>query len=498
MTAVEDIQTGAAAARTPAVTSTPSAGGAPAGARMTTRAKLILAVLCAAQFAIALDFSILNIALPTLGRDLGIGEASLQWGVTAFALPSGGMLLLFGRLADLLGRKRLFLTGLSVFAAASLAATLAPNAAVFLGSRAVQGVGAAIVVPAGMALLTTSFAEGPQRDRALGVMGTIMSLGFTIGVVLGGVLTQTLGWRSTMALNAVMAVPVLVAAPRLLTESRNADRPRLDLPGAITVTGGLLAVIYALSTASQHGWSSPSVLGTLIAGVLLVVACFVIESRTRQPLIALRVLRLRTVAWGNLGGLVTFAMESALIFLCTLYLQQVRGLTALTSGLIFGALGLGAAFGGVIAPRLVGRFGARWALVGGLATQAVLNAPIVLIGLRGNGGVVLVLMMGTLAAVGHLGAVVSYGINATSGLDNRQQGLATGLVTTAQQIGLTLGVPVLSAIATARIGALKASGHSTTSATLGGIQLGLAVDVLVILATAVAIAFGLRGHGARR
>lgn len=473
-----------------APTGTPATPAAARPPRMSTRAKLTLAVLCAAQFMVALDFSILNVALPTLGHDLGLGEADLQWAVTAFALPSGGFLLLFGRVGDIVGRRRLLLLGLGVFTVASLGATLAPDAALFLTARAVQGLGAAMIVPTGMALLTTSFAEGPQRDRALGVSGMLMSLGFTIGVVLGGVLTQGLGWRSTMALNVVMGALVLAAAPRLLRDSRAAaPRPRLDVPGAITVTGGLLAVIDALSTAARRGLGDPAVLGTLAVGVVLLAAFLVVEARTAQPLVALRMLRRRTVAWGNAGGLVTFSMMSSVVFLCTLYLQQVRGISPLASGLVFGMLGLGAAAGGWLAPRLVARMGAHRLLVAGLAVQAVVTVSFVAVSARA--GVPLLLAGGFVVGLGHASAIVSYGITATSGLPDEEQGLATGLLTTTQQVAVTIGIPILSAVAAARSGRLLAAGRPTALATLGGVRLGLVVDGLVVLAAAALVAAGL-------
>jgi EmrB/QacA subfamily drug resistance transporter len=464
----------------------PAAPAAPT--RMGTRAKLVLFVLCAAQFAVALDFSILNVALPVLGHDLGLGEADLQWAVTAFALPSGGFLLLFGRIADLYGRRRLFLTGLALFTLASVLATVAWGPAPFLAARALQGLGAAVIVPTGLSLLTTSFPEGPQRDRALGISGTLLSLGFTVGMVFGGVLTSALGWRSTMALNVVMGALVLVAAPLLLTEHRPTDRPRLDVPGAVTVTGGLLALIYALSTAAQRGWAHPDVLGTLVAAAALLVTFVVIETRATAPLVSLRVLGRRTVAWGNLGGLTTFAMMSSVIFLSTLYLQQVRGLTPLDSGLLFGVMGLGAAVAGALAPRLVGRLGPRVTLVGGLTLQAACTAALLATGPHGTFAVALLTAAGTVACMGHLCAIVSYGIAATSGLANHEQGLATGLVTTAQQVGLTLGIPILSALAAAHTTALRHTGEASTPAMLSGIHLGLAADAAVVLAVAALVA----------
>ncbi|MFD4631917.1 MFS transporter, partial [Streptomyces sp. NPDC058473] len=326
-------------------TTAPSAQAAPPAPRpqnprLSSRDKLVLFVLCAAQFMVALDFSVLNVALPVLGADLGMSQSALQWAVTAFALPSGGFLLLFGRAGDLFGRRKLFLAGLALFGLASLLATFAWDPASFLAGRALQGVGAAAIVPTGMSLLTTTFPEGPQRDRALGISGTLLSLGFTVGMVLGGVLTDTLGWRSTMGLLTLFALIVLPLAPGLLPESRTPDRPRLDIPGAVTVTGGLLSLIYALSTAAERGFGGADVVVTLVAGVLLLAAFGYVESRAAAPLVSLPMLRRRTVAWGNLGGLVTFSMMSTVVFVLTLYLQEILHLSALRAGLVFGVQGV--------------------------------------------------------------------------------------------------------------------------------------------------------------
>ena len=458
---------------------------------LSARARLVLFLLCAAQFAVALDFSILNIALPTLGHDLHMTQANLQWGMTAFALPSGGFLLLFGRIADQVGRRRIFITGLALFTAASVLATLAWSPEVFLAARALQGLGAAGIVPSGMALLTTTFREGPERDRALGIMGSLMALGFTFGMVLGGVLTQELTWRSTMGLNVLMGVLVLVGAPLLLTESRNERRSRIDVPGAVTVTGGLLALIYGLSTAAQSGFGDGTVIGSLAAAVVLLTAFVVIESRTAEPLVSLRILRRPTVAFGNLGGLVTFSMMSSVVFLGTLYLQQVNGLSPVTTGLVFGVLGVSCAISGNVAPRVVARVGAPRTLVGGLLVQAVLTAALIAIG-HGRAGTWVFMLAGAAAAFGHLSAIVSYSVTATSGLPDEEQGLATGLVTTTQQVGLTIGIPLLSAVASARSAALRSAGHGIADATLGGVRLGLGVDAALVAALAVAVAFGLR------
>ncbi|MEV6250297.1 MFS transporter [Streptomyces sp. NPDC051742] len=445
---------------------------------ITGRTRLILFVLCAAQFMVSLDFSVLNVALPVLGADLGLDQSALQWAVTAFALPSGGFLLLFGRVGDLYGRKKLFLAGLALFGAASLLATFAWNPAAFLTARALQGIGAAAIVPTGMSLLTTTFPEGPLRDRALGISGTLLSLGFTVGMILGGVMTDTLGWRSTMGLLALFSVVVLPLAPGLLPESRTSERPRLDVPGAVTVTGGLLALIYALSTAAERGFGGTDVLVTLVAGIVLLAVFVRVESRHSAPLVSLPMLRRGTVAFGNLGGLVTFSMMSAVVFVLTLYLQETLGLSAFATGLVFGVQGVASVVAGLFASKVIGRIGARRTLVGSLVGQGLLTAA--LIGLGEESGVVLATVAVSLASMCHLGAIISYGLTVTSGVPDEEQGLATGLVTTTQQVGLTVGIPLLGVLAT------------TGGDLYGGVRTVLVLDAAIVLGAAALVALGLR------
>ncbi|MEU6542092.1 MFS transporter [Streptomyces sp. NPDC046859] len=458
---------------------TPSSSPPLGTPRMSRRDKLVLFVLCAAQFMVALDFSVLNVALPVLGADLGMDRSALQWAVTAFALPSGGFLLLFGRIGDLYGRRRLFLTGLGLFAAASVLATLAWDPASFLAGRALQGLGAAVIVPTGMSLLTTTFAEGPARDRALGISGTLMSLGFTIGVVAGGVLTDTLGWRSTMGLLALFALIVLPLAPGLLPESRTPARPHLDVPGAVTVTGGLLSLIYALTTAADHGFARADVLATLVLGAALLTAFAVVESRTPAPLVSLPMLRRRTVAWGNLGGLVTFSMMSTVVFVLTLYLQGILHLSAWETGLVFGAQGIVSVVAGSLTPRFVSRLGARRTLVVSLAGQGVFTGGLLLLDAH-SWSVWLAAAAVSLASMFHLGAIISYGLTVTSGVPDAEQGLATGLVTSTQQVGITVGIPLLGVLAT------------TSGDLLGGTRTVMALDTGIVLAAAALVAVGLR------
>ncbi|WP_175647401.1 MFS transporter [Streptomyces cyaneochromogenes] len=447
--------------------------------RMSTRDKLVLFVLCAAQFMVALDFSVLNVALPVLGTDLGMSQSALQWAVTAFALPSGGFLLLFGRIGDLYGRRKLFLMGLALFAAASVLATFAWDPASFLAGRALQGLGAAVIVPSGMSLLTTTFAEGPARDRALGISGTLMSLGFTIGMVAGGVLTDALGWRSTMGLLAIFALVVLPLAPGLLPESRTPDRPHLDVPGAITVTGGLLSLIYALTTAADHGFARTDVIATLIVGLALLTAFVVVESRTEAPLVSLPMLRRRTVAWGNLGGLVTFSMMSTVVFVLTLYLQEILNLSAWETGLVFGFQGVMSVIAGSLTPRFIGRLGARRTLVVSLAGQGAFIVGLLFLN-ADAWSVWLATAAVSLASMFHLGAIISYGLTVTSGVPDEEQGLATGLVTSTQQIGLTVGIPLLGVLAT------------TADDLLSGTRTVMGLNAAIVLAAAALIALGLR------
>ncbi|MEU1459315.1 MFS transporter [Streptomyces sp. NPDC005727] len=465
---------------TQTTTQAPAPAGEPLGTpRLSARDKLVLFVLCAAQFMVALDFSVLNVALPELGTDLGMSRSALQWAVTAFALPSGGFLLLFGRVGDLYGRRRLFLTGLALFGAASLLATLAWDPASFLTGRALQGLGAAAIVPTGMSLLTTTFPEGPARDRALGISGTLLSLGFTVGMVAGGVLTDAFGWRSTMALLTVFALIVLPLAPGLLPESRTPDRPRLDVPGAVTVTAGLLSLIYALSTAADHGFGRTDVVAGLIAGLLLLALFTAVESRSASPLVSLPMLRRRTVAWGNLGGLVTFSMMSTVIFVLTLYFQETLRLSAFETGLVFGFQGVLSAVAGTMAPRVIGRFGARRTLVGSLTGQGALVAT--LLSLNAHiWSVWLAAAAVSLASMCHLGAIISYGLTVTSGVPDEEQGLATGLVTATQQVGITVGIPLLGVLAT------------TSRDLLSGVHTVLALDAAIVLTAAVLVGLGLR------
>ncbi|MEU6062874.1 MFS transporter, partial [Streptomyces sp. NPDC047097] len=355
-------------------------GKPPAADRMTGRMRLILVVLLVAQFMLAVDFSILNVALPVIGQGLGFSLSNLQWIATAFALCAAGFTLFFGRVADLFGRRRLFLLGLGLLGVSSLVGGLATSPEMLIAARVAQGLATAAVTPAGLSLLTTSFPEGPLRSKALGLNGALMSAGFTTGAILGGVLTDLLSWRWSFFINVPVALAVLIIAPSVIKESRPTDRPKLDLPGAVTVTVGLLALVFGLTQAGEQGWGSATALVSLLVGLVLLVAFYAVEKRSASPLVPVSVLKRRTVAWGNIAGLIAFVTETSLVFLMTLYLQEVLRLSAFRTGLIFGVQGVVSVGAGIVAPKVIGRLGARRTLLTGLLLQAAFTAALLGVG----------------------------------------------------------------------------------------------------------------------
>jgi MFS family permease len=444
--------------------------GAVSPPRFSRRERVVLLVLLGAGFMLSVDFSILNVALPQAGAGVGLGAADLAWITSAYALPAAGFTLVFGRLADLFGRRRLFLSGMVLLAGASLLGGFASSPEVLLTARALQGFATAMAIPAALALLTTTFAEGERRERALGFNGALLSGGFTVGALVGGALVSALDWRAAFFMNVPVAVIVMLVTPAVIGESRAATRARLDLPGAVTVTGGLLAGTYAVIERS---------LVAGVVGVALLVAFWLIELRSSAPLVPVRILKRPTVKWGNYAGLVIFVVEPAMIFLMTLYLQQILSLSPLATGLIFGVPGLAAVVAGVIAGRIIGRFGSRLVLTAGMAVQGLAILPLVFIGTDASALAVLVPAL-FIGFFGHVAAIVAHTVTATSGLPNDEQGLATGLTSMTQQVAIAIGIPILTALA------------ATQAAQLTGIRFALSVAVVVTLASVVLVWRGLR------
>ncbi|WP_052847602.1 MFS transporter [Streptomyces avicenniae] len=468
----------------------PKAAVGTAPTALTPRLRLVLLLLLASQFMLAVDFSILNVALPVIGEGLGFSLGSLQWIATSFALCAAGFTLLFGRVADLFGRRRLFLGGLVLLGVASLVGGLAQSPEVLIAARVGQGLATAAVTPAGLSLLTTSFPEGPLRQKALGLNGALMSAGFTAGAILGGLLTDLLSWRWAFFLNVPVVLAVLIVAPTVIRESRPAARPKLDLPGAVSVTLGLLAVVLGLTRAGETGWGSADALLPLAAGVALLLVFSVVERRTAAPLVPLDVLGRRSVAWGNVAGLIAFLTETSLVFLLTLYLQEVLGFSPLAAGLSFGVLGIGTVVGGSTASRVIGRFGSRRTLIAGGILQTL--STVALLGLGDDRAWMGLLLVATFAGgVGNMLVIVGFMVTATSGLADHEQGLATGLATMTQQVGITMGTPIMSTVATA---GMTGGG---AAAVLGGLKVAIAVNAAVVLLGTLTSAVFLRDERSR-
>lgn len=449
----------------------------PAEVRLRDRAAL--AVLLTASFTLAADFSILNVALPRIGAEVGLGLSNLQWISTAFAVCATGFTLFFGRLADLFGRRRQFLAGIALLGVASLAGGLADTPWLLLAARVAQGVATAAVIPAALSLLTTSFPEGPLRERALGLNGALMAAGFTTGAVFGGLLTDLVSWRWAFFVNVIVAVAVLAVGPAVLKETRSTQRPRLDAPGAITVTLALVSGVYGLTQAGEHSWGDPRSWGFLVVSAALLAGFALVERTVPQPLVPLSMLRRRNVAWGNVAGVLAFATETSVVFLLTLYLQEVRGFSPLQAGLAFAVLGAGTVVGGLIGPRVIGRVGSKAAIVAGFVVQAAATVPLVFLG-PGAGWVVVLLVTTFVGGVANLVVIVGFMVTATSGLPDSEQGLATGLATMSQQVGITLGTPVMSAVAIA-----------AGAGAFDGVTTALAVNAVACLAAALVCALAL-------
>jgi MFS family permease len=449
----------------------------PAPLHFSTRQRLILLVLLGAGFMLAIDYSILNVALPTVGAGVGLGLTGLPWIISAFALPAAGFTLLFGRLADLFGRRKLFLSAMALLAGASLLGGYASNPEMLLTARVLQGFATAMAIPASLSLLTTTFSEGAARNRVLGLNGALLASGFTVGSLVGGTLVSYLSWRAAFFINVPIALVILLVTPFLIGESRVPNRVKLDLPGAVTVTGGLLAVVYAILEKS---------IPAAIIGVLLLATFRIIELRSPAPLVPVRILKRPTVKWGNYAGFVAFTMESGAIFLTTLYLQNVLGLSPLTTGLIFGVPGVAAVVAGVVVGRFLGRFGYRKVLAAGLFVQGLAILPLVFLGADETGlALVVVIPALFIGFFAHVICIVSYTVTGTSGLPNEEQGLAAGLTSLTQQVALTVGIPLLGAIA------------ATQSVWLAGFHLALTLDVIVTIVSVAVVWFGLRPRDER-
>jgi EmrB/QacA subfamily drug resistance transporter len=407
-----------------------------------------LAVIVAAQFMVVLDVAIVNVALPSIKTDLGFSQESLQWVITAYAIFFGGVLLLGGRLADLLGRRRMFMIGLALFTVSSLLDGLAWSEGSLITFRALQGLGAALVSPAALSILTTTFREGRERNLALGIWGAASGSGGAAGVLLGGALTSALSWSWIFFINIPFGILVLAVTPWLLQESRAGLRHRhFDFAGAASITSGLMLLVYAMTHAAQHGWATAETVGLLAASAALIVAFIVIELRSKAPLLPLGIFRLRTLAASNVAGLLTGGAIFSQFFLLTLYMQQVLHYSALKTGVAYIALTLAIIVFAGVAQALVTRLGIRRTLPLGMGLATV--ALVLFARLPVHGHYFWDLFPAfVVSGVGLAMAFVPTSIGALAGVRQRDAGIASGLINTTQQIGGAIGVAIVTTVAT--------------------------------------------------
>ena len=458
--------------------------------RHSTNPWLILVLVCFAQFMVVLDATVVNVALPSIQKDLGLSEANLQWIVNAYTLVFGGFLLLGGRAGDLLGRKRLFLFGLVVFTTASLLDGLATSSGMLIGSRALQGLGAAFISPAALAIVSTTFEEGAERAKALGVWAAIAIGGSAVGLIVGGALTQLLSWPWIFFINVPVGIAVFAASLRYLPESRDEQMHRsFDVAGAISVTGGLMVLVYAIVSAQEHGWTSARTLATFAAAAILLVAFVVIEQRQRSPLVRLSIFRVRSLRAANIAMFLVGAGLFAMFFFNTLYIQKVLGYGPLEAGLAFLPFTFGIIVSAGIASRYAPRVGVRPIAIAGMSVTILGLLYLTRISVNGNyASDVLPALL--LTALG-LGCVfVPLTLIATTGLDDDDQGLASGIFNTSQQIGGALGLAILASFAASKTTDVLGSGGSQQEALVKGFHVafaGGAVFMIVALVSFVAL-----------
>jgi len=463
--------------------------------RRATNPWVVLVLICLAQFMVVLDATIVNVALPSIQKDLHLSEGNLQWIVNAYTLVFGGFLLLGGRAGDLLGRKRLFLIGLVVFTGASLLDGLATSQGMLVGARALQGLGAALISPAALSIISTTFAEGAERARALGVWAAIAIGGSAVGLILGGVLTQYFSWPWIFFVNVPVGIIGFVLSLRLIPESRDALAHRsYDLAGAVTVTGGLMALVYAIVDAQSAGWGSGKTLGFFGLAAVLLAAFVAIELRAKAPLVRLSIFRIRSLLTANLAMFLAMSGMFAMFFFNTLYIQRVLGYGPLKAGVAFLPFTAGIMISAGIASQFAPRLGVRpVAAVGFLLSAAGL---VLLTQLPVHGSYLTnVLPSIALSSLGMGAVFMPLTLIATTGLADSDQGLASGLFNTSQQVGGALGLAVLSTLATSKT---ASAGGSPAHGLVVGFHWAFAAGAVVMVAAlGVMVALLRRRHVAR-
>jgi EmrB/QacA subfamily drug resistance transporter len=445
----------------------------------------VLAVVAVVQFMVVLDASVVNVALPSIQRDVGFSEQSLSWVLNAYTLIFGGFLLLGGRAADRLGRRRLFMAGLALFVGASLACGLSQSEAMLLIARGAQGLGGAMVSPAALSIILTTFAEGSERNRALSVWGAIAGAGGAVGLLLGGAIVQVLSWRWVFFVNVPIGAAVLLLAPRVLAESRaEGVRRGYDVEGAAAITLGTMALVFTLIKANDWGWGSVRTLTGLAVAAVLLVGFLWIERRHENPLVPLRIFSNRSLAASDATMLLLAAALFGLFYFCTLYLQQVLGYNALETGVAYLPFSFTIIGSSALASQVADRLGPKPVLVGGLLVATVGFALFTRLPVHGDyAGHVLPAMV--VMGVGLGMSFVPITIAATSGVAAEDSGLASGLLNTTQQVGGSLGLAVLSAVSTSRVTSALHGGSALPAALTHGFTAAFTVSAIVCAVAAV-------------
>ena len=460
--------------------------------RHSTNPWVVLVLICFAQFMVVLDATVVNVALPSIQTDLHMTEANLQWIVNAYTLVFGGFLLLGGRAGDLLGRKRLFLGGVIVFTSASLLDGLSTSSGMLIGARALQGLGAAFISPAALAIISTTFKEGSDRAKALGVWAAIAIGGSAVGLVLGGALTQAFSWPWIFFINVPVGVAVFFLSFRLVPESKDEAAHRsFDAAGAVTVTGGLMSLVYAIVQAQQKGWGSAQTIGTFAVSAALLVGFVLIELRTKAPLVRLSIFRIRSLATANVVMFLVGSGLFAMFFFNSLYIQRVLGYGPLKAGLAFLPFTAGIMLSAGLASNFAPRVGVR--VISGIGLVVAAAGLLLLTRIPVDGSYVSsVLPSLLLTSFGMGGVFVSLTLVATTGLEDEDQGLASGLFNTSQQIGGALGLAILTTIAASQTPSV--TGVAAHAALVHGFHYAFGGSAVFLLAALVTLSAMLRSH----
>jgi EmrB/QacA subfamily drug resistance transporter len=454
---------------------------------------LALALLCVTQFVVVLDIAIVNVALPSIQQDLGFSQENLQWVISAYALFFGGFLLLGGRLADILGRRKVFMTGLVIFSVGSLLCGFAWSETSLIAARALQGLGAATITPSALSILTTTFREGRERNIALGAWGAVGGFGAAAGVLLGGILTDLLSWEWIFFVNVPVGIGALILSPILLSESRDAHGQSHDIPGAILVTGGLSLLVLGITQGYGWGWTSARTIGVFVASAVLLAAFALWEQRQREPLVPFSIFRLQTLTAANVAGFIMGTALFSMFLMLTLYMQLVLGFSALKTGVGYLAVAGTAVIWANVAAYAVNRVGVKPALILGMSLLTVGLLYFTQVSVDGSYWADLFpgfLILGIAIPF----AFVPITIAALAGTKRQEAGLASGLINTSQQIGGAVGIAVLSTIAVTTTDDALASGTAQPTALTDGFVNAFWAGAAIAFAGVLVSVFMVRGR----